>query len=144
MLAATPLAGPVAGGIIDTSEAITRNLLYVAMAVFLVWPAVFGSRRWAAIAFANRPMRWLGEISYSVFLLHLVILQGVMNLLGYREFSGSMVVVFVLTAAASVAVSSVTFRFIEVPAMSLRRLVVARRGRTEPAPAAAPIAPPAR
>ncbi len=130
---ATPLGGPHTVGLITTTEAIARNLLYLAVAVLIVWPAVFGSRRWAEAVFGNRVMRWLGDRSYSVFLLHLVVLEGVMNLLGYRLFTGSAGAVFVLTMIGSVALSAITFRFIEEPAMSLRRLVQpSRRRRREP------------
>jgi peptidoglycan/LPS O-acetylase OafA/YrhL len=140
VIAATPLAGPRSVGLIDTSEAIARNLLYLAVAVLVVWPAVFGPRTWAQAVFANRPMRWLGERSYSIFLLHLVILQGAMDLLGYRVFTGSATAVFTVTMAGSVLLSAFTFRFVERPAMALRGLV---RGRPRVPPATAPATLPA-
>lgn len=123
LIVATPMGGPRTVGYISTIEAIARNLLYLGLAVLIVWPAVFGDRRWANAVFANRPMRWLGERSYSIFLLHLVVLQGAMNLLGYHIFTGSATAVFVLTMAGTIALSAVSFRFVEQPAMSLRRLV---------------------
>ena len=126
---ATPLGGPHTVGLITTAQAIARNLLYLVVAVLVVWPAVFGSRTWAEVVFGNRIMRWLGDRSYSVFLLHLVVLEGVMNLLGYRIFTGSAGAVFVLTMIVTVALSALTFRFIEEPAMSLRRVVQPRRRR---------------
>jgi peptidoglycan/LPS O-acetylase OafA/YrhL len=126
VVAATPVAGPRTVGLITTGEAITRNLLYLGLAVLIVWPAVFGSRRWADAVFANRPMRWLGERSYSIFLLHLVVLEGAMNVLGYRLFTGSASALFLLTMLGSIALAAVSFRFVERPAMQLRRLV---RGR---------------
>ena len=135
VVAATPVAGPRAIGIIDTSEAITRNVLYLAVAMLVVWPAVFGPRTWAHAVFANRPMRWLGERSYSIFLLHLVILEGAMNLLGYRVFTGSATAVFTVTMAGSVVLAAVTFRLVEQPAMALRSLV---RGRPRVLPSTAP------
>jgi peptidoglycan/LPS O-acetylase OafA/YrhL len=132
VVVSTPVGGPVSVGLIDTTQAITRNLLYVVMAMLVVWPAVFGPRTRLApaqLVFGNRVMRYLGEISYSIFLLHLVILEGVMNLLGYHLFTGSATAVFLLTMAGSIALSAVTFRFVERPVNSLRRLVGARSDR---------------
>lgn len=144
VIAATPVAGPRAVGLIDTDEAITRNLLYLAVAMLVVWPAVFGPRTWANAVFGNRAMRWLGERSYSIFLLHLVILEGAMNVLGYRVFTGSATAVFALTMAGSVVLAAVTFRLVERPAMALRRLVRGRPHATSAtAPAALPAAQPA-
>jgi peptidoglycan/LPS O-acetylase OafA/YrhL len=140
VVAATPVAGPRAIGIINTGEAITRNLLYLIVALLVVWPAVFGPRVWANAVFANRPMRWLGERSYGIFLLHLVILEGAMNLLGYRVFTGSATAVFVLTMAGSIVLAAVTYRLVEQPAMALRTLV---RGRPRGTPTTAPVSMPA-
>ena len=128
IVAATPIAGPRTVGLITTTEAIVRNLLYLALAMLIAWPAVFGPRTWANAVFANRPMRWLGELSYSIFLLHLVVLEGAMNLLGYRLFTGSASAVFLLTMAGSIVLASISYRFIELPAMSLRRRVRPTRG----------------
>ena len=139
VVAATPVAGPRAVGLIDTSAAITRNVLYLAVALLVVWPAVFGPRTWAQAVFGNRPMRWLGERSYSIFLLHLVILEGAMNLLGYQVFTGSATAVFAVTMAGSVVLAAVTYRLVERPAMALRALV---RGRPDSPPAAASIEAP--
>lgn len=124
-IAATPVAGPriVGLGLITTSEAIARNFLYLGLAMLIVWPAVFGPRTWANAVFANRPARWIGEISYGVFLLHLVVLEGAMNVLGYPLFTGSAAAVFVLTMVGSIVLAALSFRIIERPAMSLRRLV---------------------
>jgi peptidoglycan/LPS O-acetylase OafA/YrhL len=139
VVAATPIAGPRTVGLITTGEAITRNLLYLGLAVMIVWPAVFGPRTWANAIFANRPMRKVGELSYSIFLLHLVVLEGAMNVLGYRLFTGSATAVFGLTLAGSIVLSAISFRLVERPAMSLRRLVSARPRRAQSiAPAATP------
>jgi peptidoglycan/LPS O-acetylase OafA/YrhL len=145
VVAATPVAGPRAIGIINTGEAITRNLLYLVVALLVVWPAVFGPRVWANAVFANRPMRWLGERSYGIFLLHLVILEGAMNLLGYRVFTGSATAVFVLTMAGSIVLAALTYRLVEQPAMALRTLVRGRpRGTATTAPVPMPAPQPAR
>ncbi len=47
-------------------------------------------------------MRFAGDISYGVFLYHLVILDGVMNLLDNGLFSGKVLQVLPLTLVGSV------------------------------------------
>ncbi len=89
---------------ITTNEAIVRNLLYLSCRANRVARGV-RDRTWANAVFANRPMRWLGERSYSVFLLHLVVLEGAMNVLGYRMFTGSATAVWVLTMAGTIVLA---------------------------------------
>ena len=48
---------------------------------------------------------WLGEISYEFFLVHVLVLEVVMDLLNYRVFSGNVVVAFVVTTAISIPVA---------------------------------------
>ena len=133
VIAATPLTGPRTVGLISTGEALCRNLLYGLMAMLIVWPAVFGSQRWATVLFGNPPMRWLGQISYSIFLLHLVLLEAGMNVLGYRLFTGSAGTLFLFTMTTSIVAAAISYRVIERPAMAMRHLVPARRP-TRPAP----------
>ncbi|HET6876295.1 MAG TPA: acyltransferase [Jatrophihabitans sp.] len=143
LVAATPVDGPYTVGFATTTQAIVRNLLYTAFAMLVVWPAVFGPRTWASAVFANRPMRWLGDISYGVFLLHLVVLDGVMHLLGYPLWTGSATAVFLLTCAGTVPLAALLFRYVERPANSLRRLVPARPRLAAPGGAQAAPAEPA-
>jgi peptidoglycan/LPS O-acetylase OafA/YrhL len=126
-IAMTPVAGPLGLSTSATNAAAaTRNLLYLALAVAAVFPALFCVDSAGYRFLASPVMRRLGEISYGVFLLHLVILEGVMNLMGYRVFSGSFIVVFVVTGVASAAAATVSFRWIEQPTMRLRRMVQPR------------------
>lgn len=124
LLALTPLTGPYGFGFHTAGQAVVKNLLYLGVAMTLVWPCIVGAPL-ARLVFGNRPMRWIGEISYSVFLLHLCILEGVMRLLGYRLFTGSAVTAFVLTLCLSILASALAFRLVERPMMRLRRLVPA-------------------
>jgi peptidoglycan/LPS O-acetylase OafA/YrhL len=124
LLALTPLTGPYGFGFHTAGQAVVKNLLYLGVAMTLVWPCVVGAPL-ARMIFGNRPMRRLGEISYSMFLLHLCILEGVMRLLGYRLFTGSAVTAFVLTMGLSILASALAFRLVERPMMRLRHLVPA-------------------
>lgn len=124
MIAATPVAGPLGLSTSATNAAAAvRNLLYVVMAICIVFPTVFSTESLLFRLLSGRTMRRLGEVSYGVFLLHLLILEGVMNLLGYRIFSGSAMLVFAMTSILSVGAAMLSFRLVERPFMRLRHLV---------------------
>ena len=50
-------------------------------------------------------MIWLGDISYEIFLVHLIVIEAVLVVLDYPVFTGSVAYVFVLTAAASIGLA---------------------------------------
>ncbi len=128
-VAATPVAGPysfdVAPGV---GEAVTKQTLYLVVALALVWPAVFGRSPATAAVFGNPVARYLGDISYGVFLYHLVVLAGVMNLLDYGLWTGKLLQVLVLTLAGTGVIAAVSFRFVERPVIDW-----AHRAPTRPA-----------
>lgn len=49
---------------------------------------------------------WLGEISYELFLIHMILMEIVMvDLLHYHVYTGSVVIVFLVTMVVSVPAS---------------------------------------
>ena len=84
----------------------------------------------------NRVARFAGDISYGVFLYHLVVLEFVMDLLDNPPFQGKVLQVLPLTVAGSVAVATLSFRFLERPLIQW-----AHRYRPRPAAAEPPVAP---
>ena len=126
LLVVTPITGATSGQT-NAAQEIARSVLYTAVATAFVWPAVFGHTRTVQWVLGNRAMRYLGSISYSIFLLHLLVLNAVMHVFGYHLFSGSTLRVFVATFAVTVALAAVSYRWVEQPAMRLRRLVPGRR-----------------
>jgi len=73
-----------------------------------------------------RPLVYLGAISYSVYLVHPVVLEVVPRVTGRGE--GARWSNLVLGVALSVAISSVTYRVVEQPGIRLGRRVAARVG----------------
>ena len=125
-ISATPIAGGATLG-----QSLTKNLLYLGAGLAIVAPCVLRpeltpSTRWIA---APVP-RWVGRISYEVFLVHLIVLDGVMRLMDYPLFTGSLLIVFVLTTALSLPAAWLLFRLVEVPARRLRTRIDA----SSPAP----------
>jgi peptidoglycan/LPS O-acetylase OafA/YrhL len=84
-----------------------------------------GAGAWRALD--NRPMHWAGERSYSIYLVHSVVIAIV-----YRWVGGAprlaLLELIVLTCAGTFAVSALTFRFIERPFLGRRRHVPVEAG----------------
>jgi peptidoglycan/LPS O-acetylase OafA/YrhL len=105
-LACTPAAGEATIVPDDPAVAFTKSVLYLVVAMLLVAALTLGRpqgllRRLCGWA----PLVWLGVISYEIFLVHLVVIEFVMDMLGYASFQGSAVGVFVVTTVFSIPVA---------------------------------------
>ena len=84
-------------------------------ATLLIAPLALGNRGWYAGLLATRPMVWLGEISYEIFLVHLVIMEiAMVNVLHWPVYTGSAPALFVVTLLMTVPVAWVLHRFTRV------------------------------
>jgi peptidoglycan/LPS O-acetylase OafA/YrhL len=64
---------------------------------------------------ASRPMVFLGEISYEIFLIHLVMMELVMvEILHFHIYTGSMVWLFVVTMLVTIPLAWLLHRFTRV------------------------------
>lgn len=75
-----------------------------------------------------RPLRYLGEISYGLYLYHLPILLIAIDCAKGLGLSGKMYGVRLLALVASVAVAGLSWRFIERPLLGLKRRFPYSRG----------------
>jgi peptidoglycan/LPS O-acetylase OafA/YrhL len=115
LIASTPIAGDPTTSPARMWEALVKAAFYGAIAVLLVGPLALGNRGWYARALATRPMVWLGEISYEIFLIHLIVMEIVMvEVLRYRIYTGSMPIVFVVTLAMTIPLAWLLHRFTRV------------------------------
>lgn len=125
--ATSPLAGPYDLSPTSAGEAATKNLLYVVLAVLIVFPAVASVNESAepkvVRALGGRVGHFLGDISYGVFAYHVVVLGVVAHLTGHEAFTGHFATLFWLTLSASVVLATLSYRLIERPIM--------RRGRRD-------------
>lgn len=126
-LATSPLAGRYDLSPASAGQAATKNLLYVALAVLIVFPtvaAVNESTEPAVVrALGGRAGHFLGDISYGVFAYHVVVLGVVQNLTGTVAFTGHFATLFWLTLSVSVVLATLSYHLIERPIM--------RRGRRD-------------
>jgi peptidoglycan/LPS O-acetylase OafA/YrhL len=114
-LATLPLGGPRDLSPATTWEWTLKHLLYGASAFFLLLPLVLGRAQWPDRLLGNRVMRWLGEISYGVYLWHLGLLLSLQRWLGWPLFQGHFAGLYVLTALAATAAASVSWYVLERP-----------------------------
>jgi peptidoglycan/LPS O-acetylase OafA/YrhL len=133
LLGAVALAGfrGPAGGI-DATAATFRAHAGIGICFgILVWLSIGGSRRFSRFC-TLRPLRWLGEISYSFYLIHGLVLGAIaMVLKPLLGTGGSLSWLFwigvPLTVAAAAAVANVLFVAVE------RRFSLVREVRAPPA-----------
>jgi len=105
----------------------TKSLMYMAIATLTVAPVALGR---GGRLLSSRPMVWLGEISYEIFLLHVPIMAVTMSLvLRWPLFTGSLPGLIAATLALTIPA-----------AWALHRRTVSRRP-TPAAQATAPTAP---
>lgn len=120
-VASTPVAGPADLSPAGLGSALTKNLLYAAVAGLLVVPAVFAPASHPMTRLLGLPLlRHLGHLSYGLFCVHLVVLELVARWRGIELFGGRGVELLVLTLAISLLVSEVLYRLVERPLMRLK------------------------
>ncbi len=130
LLAATPIAGPLSLEPIPGLAALVKEALYAVIGTLLLLPAALGDpgRPGLGRVLASPAGRWLGRISYGVFLWHVLVLRWVYELMGWPAFGGHLVAAAVLTAAGSVAVAALSWAVVERPALSLAERLARRPG----------------
>ena len=119
-VAATPLAGPRLLTSTTPSEAVIKEALYACVAGLVLAAVAFidQERGATAAALGNGSSQHLGRISYGIFLWHLLVLAGVMNVLDRRIFGGGFWPVLLLTVAGTVLVASLSWVALESPVLS--------------------------
>jgi peptidoglycan/LPS O-acetylase OafA/YrhL len=116
LIAATPIGGAPTTAPTGLAEAVIKSTFYAAIAALAVAPlALGGNQGWYAGVLASRPMVWLGEISYEIFLVHLITMDFAMvELVRYRIYTGSMTVLFVVTLVVTIPPAWLLHRFTRV------------------------------
>lgn len=117
LVVSTPLGGEPTTSPRELWEALAKAALYTAIAVLMVAPLALGNRGWYARALASRPMVWLGEISYEIFLIHLIVMEVAMtDVLHWHVYTGNMVTLFVVTLVMTIPFAWLLHRFTRVRA----------------------------
>ncbi len=134
--ATLPVAGSRLLVVPSAWESFVKHSLYGLCALLLLAPLTLAPPGRLAAALSRRPVRYLGEISYGVYLWHLPLLLAIQDRLGYATFAGHFWVLLALTVLSSVLAASLSWRLLERPLM--RR--VGRRYSASPGLGRAPVA----
>jgi peptidoglycan/LPS O-acetylase OafA/YrhL len=114
-IVSTPIAGEPTTSPNALREALFKAAFYAVIAALMVAPLALGDRGLYARLLASRPMFFLGEISYEIFLIHLLILELVMvEIVHYPIYTGSIGIVFVVTFVVTVPVAWLLHRVTRV------------------------------
>lgn len=103
LLVSTSLAGDINTGAATLGQALMKVVLYAGIACAVVAPLVLDGSNGFERLLSAAPVVWLGEISYEIFLVHVIVMEIVMaSVLHWQVFTGSWSVVFVLTLAMTI------------------------------------------
>jgi peptidoglycan/LPS O-acetylase OafA/YrhL len=142
-IACTPLTGPEFLGVPGLWGTEAKTVLYALIAGAIVAPVAFqpllagqGARMFSARLLGSRPVRFLGKISYGIFLWQFLAAYAFFGLLhlktvftGGSMYTGPEVAAVGLAIAVfTVAAATVSYYLIERPAQHLQHLTLAQPG----------------
>jgi peptidoglycan/LPS O-acetylase OafA/YrhL len=114
-IASTPIAGEPTTSPYALAPAIWKAVFYAVIATLAVAPLALSDRGWYARLLASRPMVFLGEISYEIFLIHLITMELVMvEILRFHIYTGSMAMLFIGTFVVTVPAAWLLHRLTRV------------------------------
>ena len=119
-IVSTPIAGAPTTSPTSLNEALWKTVFYAVIATLAVAPLALDGgaavQGWYARVLASRPMVWLGEISYEIFLIHLVTMEFAMDyVVGDHVYTGSMLNLFISTLVVTIPLAWLLHRFTRVP-----------------------------
>ena len=114
-IVATPIGGAPTTSPASLPEALVKTVFYAVIAALAVAPLALGDQGLYWRLLASRPMVWLGEISYEIFLIHLVTMEFAMvYVVRSHVYTGSMLNLFVATLALTIPLAWLLHRFTRV------------------------------
>ena len=114
-IVSTPIGGEPTTSPAELYEALIKTGFYAVIAALLIAPLALGNDGWYARILASRPMVWLGEISYEIFLVHLVIMEiAMVQVLHKPVYTGSPLALFTVTMVLTIPVAWLLRRFTRV------------------------------
>jgi peptidoglycan/LPS O-acetylase OafA/YrhL len=114
-VASTPIMGPRDLSPQSNAEFAAKLVLYLAIAVLVLIPVAFAPANRVRAAFSSAPARWLGAISYGIFLWHPFILDWIYRPGGRPVFSGDPLSTLVITLAGALTLASISYYVLERP-----------------------------
>jgi len=111
LIVSTPIAGDAGMSPVKVWEPLAKAVFYATIATLVVAPLALDDRGWYVRMLSSRPMVWLGEISYEIFLIHVIMMAiATDSVLRRPAFTGSMTELFVVTMMMTVPLAWVLHR----------------------------------
>ncbi|MET8232955.1 acyltransferase [Micromonospora sp. NPDC005298] len=145
-IATTPVAGPRDLEGPTAAEFGVKLALYLAIAALILIPVAFGGPSRVKEIFGSTSARWLGTVSYGLFLWHPLVIELIYLLDDRPLFTGGLLNTFALTMAFGLVYAAVSYYGVERP-LQLLGTQRRRRPRVGPGQAggpsveAAPVSP---
>ncbi|HHX48754.1 MAG TPA: acyltransferase, partial [Brevibacterium sp.] len=131
LLATTPIAGALTlGGVGGEFDHAVKMVLSCVVALGLMVPLLWSEPNTFRTVLTHPASRWLGKVSYGVFLWHLAVFEGLYAVSGLALFAGGMLPLLAVGVPLSLLLAALSYSLVEEPASRwvARRL---RRGREE-------------
>ncbi|GAA4759090.1 acyltransferase [Nocardioides endophyticus] len=140
-IACSPIAGPRQLLIPGGWEAGSKVVLYAVAGAFYVLPLVFGPERegWVRTQLSGPVLYWLGDISYGIFAIHMLVLNAVFAVLDIDIFTGRYLTVATATLTVTIVLASVSFYLFERPILRAKNIAFFARMDREARPARATV-----
>ncbi len=139
-IATTPIAGPRNLDEPTAAQFGLKVVLYTVIAVLVLVPIAFGPETRTKAALGSGTARWLGTVSYGLFLWHPFVLEMIYVVTGRPEFTGDPLQTYLLTVAGALVLAALSYYFVERPFLRLghrrRRPPVSRTESQSATPAA--------
>jgi peptidoglycan/LPS O-acetylase OafA/YrhL len=114
-IVSTPIGGAPTTSPASSTEAVVKTCFYAVIAALAVAPLALGDHGWYSKLLATRPMVWLGEISYEIFLIHLVTMEiAMVYVVRAHVYTGSMPNLFLATMVLTIPLAWLLHRFTRV------------------------------
>jgi peptidoglycan/LPS O-acetylase OafA/YrhL len=110
-----PVTGPQTFETLSTWPWNLKHQLYGLAAFFLVLPFAVGGNRGVDLIAGNPFVRWLGKISYGVFLWHVGLLLAIQKAMGWPVLEGHFWELLLLTLISSIALAAASWYLLEQP-----------------------------
>ena len=114
-IATTPIAGPRDLAEPTATEFGTKMLLYAVIAVLLMLPIAFGPQTRSKTVFSSGTARWLGTVSYGLFLWHPFALEWISIIGDVPAFTGDPVRTYLLTVSFGLVLAAISYYVVERP-----------------------------
>jgi peptidoglycan/LPS O-acetylase OafA/YrhL len=118
-IATTSLAGPRNLTEPSASQFGFKVVLYATVAVLVVLPLAFGPETRAKAVFGSGSARWLGFVSYGLFLWHPLVLEMIYEITDRPDFSGGFLETYLITAGGGLVLASLSYYLVEKPFLRL-------------------------